>query len=142
MNKYQYPWWTKIYTLWASVIVFSLLAIMDAIWIRSEHPEGYALFLALIIIQYFFTEFQAWYWPISTEDSGLYFHTRHKFMLVPWSSIESIKQFPTQHFQPYEWHQAFFSSGSLISTKNGEEYVIYKKVNGYNELISKCQEHA
>lgn len=141
MNHYKYPIWAKIYTLWMVLLAFGLLAVLDVVWIKSEHPQGYLLFVLIVILQYFYTEYRARYWPVSVVPAGMQFYARNSTIFVPWESIVSIKSFPSADYQPAQWSQAIFSSGSIISTIEGREYVIYAKIRGYTELIRKCREN-
>ncbi|WP_370979740.1 hypothetical protein [Agaribacterium sp. ZY112] len=114
---------------------------LDVIWIDSEYPENYLWILAILIVQYFFTEYRAKYWPVSVDEVGLEFQEGTKKYIVPWNEISSIREFPEKDFQPIQWSQAMFSSGSIIYTKSGEEFVVYKKLSDYGALISACNEN-
>lgn len=141
MNEFTYPAWAKIYTVWMTLIVAIALLILDMVWIHSPHPEAYLWILLLVVIQYFFTEFRAPYWPICISDEGLVFRNGKTKYSVRWCEIDSITEFPTKDYQPYQWSESIFSSGMIITTKEQKEFVIYKKIAGYESILEKCNEN-
>ena len=128
-----------MYTVWVILLALVLLIFLDMVWLTTSYIEGYALILVALAVQYFITERHAKYWSVTVDDRGLLFHEGGIDHRVSWESINLIKAFPTASFQPVQWSQAVFSSGSMIYTEQGQEFVVYKKLRGYKELLDECQ---
>lgn len=128
-----------MYTVWVMLFTLVLLLILDMVWLNASYIEGYALIFVALAAQYFITERRAKYWSVTVDDIGLLFHEGDIDHRVSWESINLIKAFPTASFKPVPWTQAVFSSGSIVYTEQGQDFVVYKKLRGYEELLDECQ---
>lgn len=135
-ERFNYPFWAKVYSLWWFLGLSLILFIANQLWIKPESfLVGYLIVICLMAIQYCLTEYRAIYDPISVNSSGLSFHTKDAEIIVSWESVISIKPFPTASFQPAQWSQAMLSSGILITTVEEQEFVIYSKLNKYKKVL-------
>ena len=148
--SHSYSWYSKCYTLRYSVA--AAVGIVLVLFFVGEAPSSEELFqqlargavilLVVMLTQYFITERNAKYWPLSVSSSGLTFHAGPSSHEVSWNNIKSIEAFPSPNEKaPKEWSQALFSRGTMIYTFDGKRFVIYKKIGGYNSLLNKIQEH-
>lgn len=142
----QYPWYARYYSLWWFILAAAFLVLMEFIWFQPRiinhvsYALGCSIFVIVMIVQFFVTEKRAQYWPVRVAQDGLEFLSGGSYIKVRWSEIENIKKFPNSDFLPSQWYQAMFSSGVLLSA-NGKEYVIYRKIKGYNGILNALREN-
>lgn len=142
--SHSYSWYSKCYTLWyfaagAVGIVLAVLFIGEAPTVNEllqQLARGAVILSAVMLAQYFITERNAKYWPITIDSGGLTFHAGPSSHKVCWNNIKSIEVFPTSNrMSNIEWSQAMFSSGVIIHTKDASRFVIYKKIRGYQSIL-------
>ena len=133
---YCYPFWARIYTFWWFLVFSAFFYLGDLYWIKSEaFYLGYGLIVVIFVVQYFVTEHRAKYWPVSVNLLGLCFYEREVEHQIKWSSIVQIRKFPTINFMPPEWSEAMFSSGIIIRDSEKGCFVVYRKINGFEEIL-------
>jgi hypothetical protein len=135
MRTFEYRKVTKFYTIWwiCAVILISFL-ITTFLDVAAKPSTVYAIFIGIVITQFFIAEFRAKYWPVTLSDSGISFHSKSSIAKLDWSDIESIQSFPTKEYQPTEWHQSMYSSGIMIKSVNGDYLAIYSKIKNFKTL--------
>lgn len=138
MKTYEYSKLSRNYTLFWCIAVLLVVSITEFLWINAERPEIYAVFVLILFAQCFYTERNAKYWAVTLNDEGLCFHEEEQVHQVTWKEIESLKPFPDKGFTPSQYFEAMFSSGVILKDTSGNEYVIYKKIHGFDELINQC----
>ena len=135
MRSFKYKKVAKFYTIWwvFAVILMSFL-IITFLDISAKPSTVYAIFVGIVIAQFFITEFRAKYWPVTLNDDGISFQSKSSIFKLSWKEIETVKSFPTKDYLPIEWQQSMYSSGIMIKSVSGDCFVIYSKIEGFNAL--------